>query len=142
MTPQAAAGERSSEAGFTLVEALIAILVLIIGLAAVSNLLIVATTNNTAASKATGAAVVASHQLEELKRTPFPLPVGGSLTINQPNFFRFDGNQTIGFVVTRWTVAPTFDPTAFLITVESVDQAPITGGIRSRARFTTLRAAP
>ena len=35
-----AASERSSEAGFTLVEALIAIVILMVGLAAVSNLMI------------------------------------------------------------------------------------------------------
>jgi Tfp pilus assembly protein PilV len=140
MEPRAVADDRSSEAGFTLVEALIAILVLIVGLAAVSNLLIVAATNNTAASKATGTAVVASQMLEELKRRPYPPAVGGSLTANNAGFFQVDGNQAVGVVVTRWVVAPTLNPGVFLITVQSVDQAPITGGIRSRSTFTTFRA--
>lgn len=65
------------EAGFTLVEVLIAIVVLVFGLIAVTNLLLVAASNNTAANLGTAAAVAASQQMELLKATRFDaLPLG------------------------------------------------------------------
>jgi Tfp pilus assembly protein PilV len=142
MGAERATGERSSEAGFTLVEAIVAILVLIVGLAAVSNLLIVAATNNTTANKATGTAVAAAEWMEELKRRPYPPAVGGNLTANTPGFFTNPPrlSQGLGVINTRWTVAPTLDPAVFLITVQSQDQSPVTGFVRSQSVFTTLRA--
>lgn len=69
--------DRRNEQGFTLIEALIAIVILIFGIAAVSNLLIVAGTTNTAANHSTAAAQVASQQMEALKATRYDLLVTG-----------------------------------------------------------------
>jgi type II secretory pathway pseudopilin PulG len=142
---EAVKSERSAEAGFTLVEAIVAVLVLVVGLAAVSNLLIVASSNNTAAGKATGTAVAASEALEELKRRPIgTLVVGGSLTANQNGYFAGRASQGVGTIITRWTIAaPPVPPpppqVAVVITVQSRDQSPITGFVRSESVFTTLR---
>src|SRR5262249_53016841 len=57
--------------GFTLVEALVAIVILVFGLIAIANLMIVASSSNSVARQATGAATIASLQLEQLKALPF-----------------------------------------------------------------------
>jgi prepilin-type N-terminal cleavage/methylation domain-containing protein len=71
---------RTGEAGFTLVEVLIAIVVLVFGLIAVTNLLLVAASNNAAANLGTAAAVAASQQMEIVKATPFNELVNGTTT--------------------------------------------------------------
>lgn len=72
--------ERHRERGFTLIEALIAIVILIFGLAAVANLMVVAGSSNTAANHSTAAATVATHQMELLKSTRYDqLVAGGSI---------------------------------------------------------------
>jgi prepilin-type N-terminal cleavage/methylation domain-containing protein len=76
----AAESSRNGEGGFTLVEVLIAIVVLVFGLIAVTNLLLVAASNNTAANLGTAAAVAASQQMEVLKATPYNLLTVGTTT--------------------------------------------------------------
>lgn len=61
----------SGEAGFTLVEVLVAIVVLVFGLIAVTNLLLVAASNNTAANLGTASAMAAAQQMDMLKSTPY-----------------------------------------------------------------------
>jgi prepilin-type N-terminal cleavage/methylation domain-containing protein len=68
------------EAGFTLVEVLIAIVVLVFGLIAVTNLLLVAASNNTAANLGTASAAAASQQMDVLKATRFNNLVAGTTT--------------------------------------------------------------
>lgn len=68
---------RRQEQGFTLVEALVAMLILMVGVAAVSNLMVVAASSNTVANHSTAAALVASQQMEALKATPYDLLVTG-----------------------------------------------------------------
>jgi type II secretory pathway pseudopilin PulG len=60
-----------AEAGFTLIEALIAIMILIVGLAAVSNLFFVAASSNTVANMGTATTAQATEVLERLTATPF-----------------------------------------------------------------------
>jgi type II secretory pathway pseudopilin PulG len=78
----------SSEAGFTLIEALVAIVILVFGLMAVSNLFIVATSSTSVANQGTGAAVAASEQLEVIRGTPWPalaaVAPGGDLINDTP----------------------------------------------------------
>ncbi len=62
---------RNREAGFTLSEALIAMLILMFGLASIFNLMITATSSNNVANRATGATMIAAQQLEVLRATPF-----------------------------------------------------------------------
>ena len=71
----------SDQAGFTLVEVLIAIVVLVFGLIAVTNLLVVAAASNQVANHMTAASTEASEVLERLKAIPFTtLTAGGSVT--------------------------------------------------------------
>ncbi len=62
---------RGTEAGFTLVEALVAIVVLVFGLMAVTNLLLVAASSNTVANQGTAAVTTATQVLDFLKNTTF-----------------------------------------------------------------------
>jgi type II secretory pathway pseudopilin PulG len=62
---------RRTEAGFTLVEALVAIVVLVFGLMAVTNLLIVAASSNTVANQGTAAVTSATRVMDWLKNTSF-----------------------------------------------------------------------
>jgi type II secretory pathway pseudopilin PulG len=68
---------RRSEQGFTLIEALIAIVILITGIAAIANLLLVAGTSNTVANHTTAAAQVATQQMEALKAMRYDLLATG-----------------------------------------------------------------
>src|SRR4026208_1212508 len=62
---------RAGEAGFTLIEALVAILVLVFGLIGIANLMLAAATSNSVAHQATAATAQASRTLEDLKATSF-----------------------------------------------------------------------
>ena len=59
------------ESGFTLVEALIAIIVLVFGLIGVTNLFVVAKTTTSLANQSSAATTAASETLERLKATTF-----------------------------------------------------------------------
>lgn len=68
------------EAGFTLVEALIAILVLVVGLMGIANLFALAASSNSVANHATAAVAEATETMERLKAIPFlQLQPGGDL---------------------------------------------------------------
>jgi type II secretory pathway pseudopilin PulG len=90
------------EAGFTLVETLIAVVVLIFGLIAVANLFVLAATSNHVAGQSTGAAAIASQQLDALRAAPFTslVPPGGAGTAG-------DLAADVDFYVPPVTVPPT-----------------------------------
>jgi type IV pilus assembly protein PilV len=76
MTRQGMASTRgdtvaNGQAGFSLVEALIAVLVFIIGIAAVSNLFLVAITANSAANHQAATTAIAAEVLDRLRAEPF-----------------------------------------------------------------------
>jgi type II secretory pathway pseudopilin PulG len=84
MTPLLPRHEARSEAGFTLIEALVSMVILSFGLIAVTNLFLVGGTSNKAANHGTGATVQATEVMERLKALPFTtLTPGGSLGANQ-----------------------------------------------------------
>ena len=132
------------EAGFTLVEVLIAIVVLVFGLIAVSNLLVVAASSNSVANHMTAATGSASRTMEELKGTPWGrLTVGGTVTDDTqcPAFCRDDSIQGVGIIHTRWEVVQAAAPgpqTIRFIRVRSEGTGALTRA-RSRAEFTTFR---
>jgi Tfp pilus assembly protein PilV len=130
-----------SEAGFTLMEALIAMMILTFGLIAVANLMIVAASSNTVANQATAAATVAAQRLELLKAQPFTsLAVGGDLDSDVTNFNQDDDLPGVGRIHTRWQVASIAgDAQVYFIRVRSEG----TGALsvrRSRAEYTTFRS--
>lgn len=135
----------SGEEGFTLVETLVAIVILVFGLMAVSNLLLVAATSNSVANQGTAAASAASETLETLKQVPYSQLVdGGSLTadtsVGGVDFFRRDMIPGVGPIHTRWLILTpsTIDGGKF-ITVQSEGEGPMVRA-RSRAVFTTFRS--
>jgi hypothetical protein len=145
------------EAGFTLVEALTAMVVLIFGLMAVTNLMIVAASSNSVANQGTAATTSASQALDYLKTVPFlNLPGSGGSFVSPvrndtssvncatltpativTNFSCFDDVPGVGRVVTQWTVINP-EPRVRFIRVRSEGTAPLAGA-RSRSEFTLIR---
>ena len=158
-----AAQRPGPESGFTLIEALIAIVVLSFGLIGVTNLFVVAASSNQIGNNTTATAAEASEVLERLKSLNFcALTPGGNLasdagTANpvptaptQPDilvsgaftYHMYRSLPGVGTLRTRWAITnldagPADSPTRF-ITVES-QALGIFGGQISRAQFTTLR---
>jgi len=130
---------RNSQAGFTLVEALIAIVVLAFGLIAVSNLLVVATGSNGIANNATASSTLATRQLEQLKAVPFlNLVPGGSVTADVGAYFRNDVLPGVGTIHTRWQIT-VIDNDTYAITVRSEGLTKLARSI-ARSEFTTVRS--
>jgi prepilin-type N-terminal cleavage/methylation domain-containing protein len=130
----------SSEAGFTLIEALCAIVILAFGLMAITNLMLVAASSNTVGNQATAATAEAAQQMEILKATPFTsLVAGGSVTAcNAPSWCTTATLRGVGAIETRWQVTA-IDPQSYFIRVRSEGRGALTGA-RSRAEFTAIRA--
>ncbi len=131
------------EAGFTLIEALVAIVILAFGLLAVSNLLIVAASSNAAGNQSSAATAIASETLESLKAQPFTsLTVGGSIggSSPTPGFFRDDDIRGVGRIHTEWQIVPRAgDNQTLFIRVRSEPASRLFAS-RARAEFTTFRS--
>lgn len=159
MQRQEAPLERQS--GFTLVEALVAMLVLTFGLIAITNLFVVASTSNSVANHSTAAAAQAAEVMERLRAVRFTdLQPGGDLNndagiancdpdvdangcvpapLNNYNMRRsIDG---VGYIKVRWQVTNpgAAGPGTLFIVVRAESEAPLSGA-RSRAEFTTFRS--
>jgi Tfp pilus assembly protein PilV len=148
----------SPEAGFTLVEALIAMVVLTFGLIAITNLFVVAASSNSIANHGTAAAAEAAEVMERLKAIRFDnLQAGGDLDTDQGPLTDCDATAAtcvtgtnynsrravlgVGQIKVRWTttdIAAAGPPTKF-IRVRAESLAPLAGP-RSRAEFTTFRS--
>ena len=147
---------RPKEAGFTLVEALCAIVILVFGLMAITNLMLVAATSNTVANQSTAATNFASQQLEVLKALPFPpgtgvapvptLPVVGTgvkvgdVDADTAGYFLDPPPEVpgVGQVKVRWEITGVDGQTVF-IRVRAEGTGALTGA-RSRAEFTVFRS--
>lgn len=137
--PPAPQGEK----GFTLVEALTAIVILAFGLIAITNLMVVAASSNSVANQSTAATTAASQVLEQLRAAPFETLIAGTgdVTADVAGFFRDDDVPGVGRIHTRWQIQ-NFVPAnarALFITVRSEGTGALSGA-RSRAEFTTIRA--
>ena len=150
---------RADESGFTLVEALIAIVVLSVGLMAVTNLLIIAAASNTVGNHSTAATTAASETMERLKsRTFLTLTPGGDVEAGTEGSIaacdespplttecvvpgNFNARRTVpgvGDIRTFWEIRQ-IDGQVLFIKVRSQSSAPLAGA-RSRAEFTTFRS--
>ena len=152
---------RSRQEGFTLVESLVAIVVLVFGLIAVTNLMLVAASSNTVANQGTAAATSASQRMEILRNTQFATLVGAvggnlnggpaaSLPCNPAGggavpppgtpWYCTDDIPGVGTIVTRWQISAVAG-TGRLVFIQVRSEG--TGALsvrRSRAEFTTLRS--
>jgi prepilin-type N-terminal cleavage/methylation domain-containing protein len=133
-TPQSRALEaRSGEEGFTLIETLVAIVILVFGLMAVTNLLLVGATNNSVANQSSAATAIASERLEQLKQVPFPQLTSGTTT-DAPRVI-----QGVGVIQTTVTITRSpSDCQVRFITVTSEGTGAMSR-VRSRASFSTFR---
>jgi type II secretory pathway pseudopilin PulG len=130
---------RDDESGFTLIEALFSIVILVFGLLAITNLMIVGASSNSTANQSTATTALASQQLETLKALPFTsLTAGGSLTADANGDFRDEVIDGVGPIHTRWQISTATNPQTLFIRVRS---EPVGGFLKSRARaeFSTFR---
>jgi type IV pilus modification protein PilV len=131
---------RRGDAGFTLIEVLIAIVVLVFGLIAVTNLFLVAGSSNSVANQSTAAADVAAQVLENLKAQPWNSTQLNATTGTFPAATpqRTDAIPGVGTINTWWSITDVDTRTKF-IRVRS-EGAGVLARARSRAEFTTYRA--
>ena len=130
MLKQANTAPRTSEAGFTLVEALVAMVVLAVGITAVANLMLVGASSNSVGNAATASAALASRELERLKAVDVHWPWSPAAT-SRPTPRASSASTTCpgsACIRTRWTVAATRPPTVRLITVRSEGEGAMTAG--------------
>ena len=149
--------ERRGQAGFTLVETLVAIVILVFGLMAVTNLLLVAASANTVANQGSAATTSASQVMDVLRSTAWNdiqvMSGGGDLTADATTpspdcralpspltaFNCDDVIPGVGLIKTRWTITPGVGTVRLVqITVRSEGTGALSIG-RSRATFTTFR---
>lgn len=146
---------RRSEAGFTLVEALVAMVVLIFGLMAVTNLLLVAASSNTVANQGTAAVTAATQVMDFLKATSYDVldnttggtafdATDGGKDCNDTTLVPTDWHCTtstpgVGTVHAHWYITVALDRRLVFIRVRSEGAGALTSA-RSRAEFTTFRA--
>jgi Tfp pilus assembly protein PilV len=147
------------EAGFTLVEALVAVVVLMFGLMAVTNLMLVAASSNSVANQGTAAVNSASRAMDALKAVTFTDFTVASGTTGGTDFDASDGGKECNdptLVWDEWHCSDTVPGvgvihTHWWITTDAVDARLLhlrvrsegTGalaGARSRAEFTSFRA--
>jgi hypothetical protein len=157
---------RTPESGFTLVEALIAIVVLVVGIVAIVNLFVVASTSNAVGNHSTVATGQATETLERLKSIPF-LELTAAMSgategdldadegsipdcVEDPattvscvipgNYNLMRDVPGVGRIKTRWQfVRPgAGGPDTLYIVVRSQSTATL-AGIRSRSEYTTFR---
>jgi Tfp pilus assembly protein PilV len=136
------AQRRRGEEGFTLVEAMIAIIILMVGLVAVANLNLVAIGSNSLANQMTAASDVAADRLELLKDIPFDnaaLNQGGSLDVyDTANANRREVDvPRVGAIYVAWQITVLDQDTKFIAV--RAESPGVFGKTRSRAEFTTFR---
>jgi len=164
----ALAAPRTAESGFTLVEALIAIVVLVVGIVAIVNLFVVASTSNAVANHSTASSGQGTETMERLKSIPFLTLTGGMLGSTSGNLDTdvgsipncveppppatpvnciIPGNYNlardipgVGRIKTRWQIVRpgAGGPDTIFIVVRSQSTATL-AGIRSRSEYTTFR---
>ena len=147
---------RVGEAGFTLVEALVAVIVLVFGLMAVTNLMLVAASSNTVANQGTAAVNTATRVMDMLKSntyasftsvdTPWETPPGGGPSCGDPALMTLaashctDSIPGVGSIHAHWWLErDAGDARLYFVRVRAEGLGALAGA-RSRAEFTTFRA--
>jgi prepilin-type N-terminal cleavage/methylation domain-containing protein len=158
-TSPARAAAHDPRNGFTLVEVMVAVVVLIFGLMAVTNLFVVAATSTTVANQGTAASTSAARCMERLRAISYSQlqlsagygidwdTVGGKLC-DAPDlvvagtgaeYHCTENVPGVGQIHTHWWITATTDGRLLHIRVRSEGVGALTGA-RSRAEFTTFRS--
>ncbi len=155
-----ASRNQSNDEGFSLIEVMVAIMILMVGLLSLAQMMIVATNSNNLSGRMTSCSALAKEQLERLKASPFytnpaalvrnPILAAGGDTMNTvggySQVYDEEGIATAGagMFEVRWQI--TDIPTALPLDMVRInvrclatnaDQFNIIG----EARFTTFRTA-
>ncbi len=161
--------QRHSPPGFTLIEALIALVILVFSLIGITNLFLIAAGSTTAANESSAATTAATETLECLKGLRFDelTPGGGvglqaslpgNLSCSNPNppdtpglagvatstcakggYSRCDDVAGVGRIRTEWEILQAANDPALLFIRVRSEGIGPFGGARSRAEFTTFR---
>jgi prepilin-type N-terminal cleavage/methylation domain-containing protein len=139
--------------GFSLIEVMVAIVILTVGLLSLAQMMVLATNSNTLSGRMTSCSAIAKEQLERLKAAPFYTdpaallrnPVLAAGTGSQ--FYDPDGLPTNGnaLFVVNWTITDV--PTALPLEMISINVqcSPVSASDRfaviGNANFTTFRTA-
>jgi prepilin-type N-terminal cleavage/methylation domain-containing protein len=147
--------------GFSLIEVMVAIMILTVGLLSLAQMMVVATNSNSLSGRMTSCSALAKEQLERLKASPFYtdpaaklrnpiLAAGGDINATAGGYSQLydtDGIPTAGagMFEVRWQITdvPTALPLEMVriqvrcLAASGVDQFSIIG----EARFTTFRTA-
>lgn len=150
------------ERGFSLIEVMVAIVILTVGLLSLAQMMVLATNSNTLSGRMTSCSALAREQLERLKAAPFyttppmvrnPLLVaGGDVNATVAGYSQFydpDGLPTgaaNAMFETRWQITDV--PTALPLEMVQIQMRCLpAAGMRDQfaiigdARFTTFRTA-
>jgi len=155
--------KRKNESGFTLIEVMVAIVILTVGLLSLAQMMVLATNSNTLSGRMTSASALAKEQLERLKAAPFytdpttfvrnpVLADGGDIDATVGGYVQYydpDGLPTAAanaLYEVRWEIEtiPTGLPLQMLlIRVRCLPAAGMQDqfAIIGEARFTTFRTA-
>jgi len=157
-------GTRNNEGGFTLIEVLVAIVILSVGLLSLAQMMVLATSSNTLSGRMTSSSALAKEQLERLKAAPFytdpraqarnpMLADGGKIDVAEPGYVQYydsDGIPTVdragALYEVRWEIETFPSPLPLAMVQIRVRCLPAAGmedqyAIIGEARFTTFRTA-
>ena len=150
--------------GFSLIEVMVAIVILTVGLLSLAQMMVLATNSNMLSGRMTSSSSLAKEQLERLKATPFysdvaartrsvALQPGGSLTDSEAGYVQFfdsEGQPVDGpgdaLYEVRWQITDV--PTAMPLEMVRIDVRCMPAGgegsqfaVIGEARFTTFRTS-
>ncbi len=164
MTISRSRPSRTDDHGFTLIEVMVAMVILTVGLLSLAQMMVLATNSNTLSGRMTSSSALAKEQLERLKGTPFysdpltrtrtpALADGGDIANTVAGYVRYydlDGQPAgagAAMFEVRWEIQTVPNDTLPLEMVRiRVRCLPAAGmqdqfAVIGEARFTTFRAA-
>jgi prepilin-type N-terminal cleavage/methylation domain-containing protein len=159
---QAKRNPKQGERGFSLIEVMVAIVILTVGLLSLAQMMVIATNSNSLSGRMTSCAALAKEQLERLKAAPFytvpqtrtrnPLLTAGgdvdNTVANYSQLYDVDGLPTNGAALfeVRWRITdvnPGLPLEMVRIEMRCLPAAGMTDqfAVIGEARFTTFRTA-